>query len=33
MVVNIEKSSEIVFETEEQGTSYGTGFIVDAEFG
>ncbi len=33
MVVNIETSSEIVFETEEQGTSYGTGFIVDAALG
>ena len=32
-VVNIEKSSEIVFATEEQGTSFGTGFIVDAELG
>jgi len=32
-VVNIERSSEIVFESERQGTSYATGFIVDAERG
>ena len=32
-VVNIERSSEIVFETEKQGKSYGTGFIIDAEKG
>ncbi|UCF93811.1 MAG: trypsin-like peptidase domain-containing protein [Desulfobacterales bacterium] len=33
MVVNIETSSEIVFETERQGTSYGTGFIIDSARG
>jgi S1-C subfamily serine protease len=32
-VVNIERSSEIVFETEKQGKSYGTGFIIDADRG
>jgi S1-C subfamily serine protease len=32
-VVNIERSSEIVFETEKQGKSYGTGFIIDADKG
>lgn len=32
-VVNIERSAEIVFESEQQGTSYATGFIVDAERG
>ena len=33
MVVNIETSSEIVFETEAKGTSFATGFVVDAERG
>jgi len=33
MVVNVETSSEIVFETESKGTSFATGFIVDAERG
>ena len=33
MVVNVETSSEIVFETETKGTSFATGFIVDAERG
>ena len=33
MVVNIETSSEIVFETEVKGTSFATGFIIDAERG
>ena len=33
MVVNAETSSEIVFETEAKGTSFATGFIVDAERG
>ena len=33
MVVNVETSSEIVFETEAKGTSFATGFIVDAERG
>ncbi|MDA1191998.1 MAG: S1C family serine protease [Candidatus Poribacteria bacterium] len=32
-VVNIERSAEVVFETERQGTSFATGFIVDAERG
>ena len=32
-VVNIERSSEIVFETAKQGKSYGTGFIIDADRG
>ena len=30
MVVNVETSSEVVFETESKGTSFATGFIVDA---
>jgi S1-C subfamily serine protease len=33
MVVNIETATEIVFETEEKGVSYATGFVVDAEYG
>ena len=33
MVVNVETSSEVVFETETKGTSFATGFIVDAERG
>ena len=33
MVVNVETSSEIVFETEAKGTSFATGFVVDAERG
>ena len=33
MVVNVETSSEVVFETEAKGTSFATGFIVDAERG
>ena len=33
MVVNVETMSEIVFETESKGTSFATGFIVDAERG
>ena len=33
MVVNIETSSEVVFETEGKGTSFATGFVVDAERG
>lgn len=33
MVVNIRTSSEVVFETESKGTSFATGFIVDAERG
>ena len=33
MVVNVETSSEVVFETESKGTSFATGFIVDAEQG
>ena len=33
MVVNIETSSEIVFETEAKGTSFATGFIIDAKRG
>jgi S1-C subfamily serine protease len=32
-VVNIERSSEVVLESERQGTSFATGFIVDAERG
>ncbi|MCZ6681287.1 MAG: trypsin-like peptidase domain-containing protein [Candidatus Poribacteria bacterium] len=33
MVVNVETSSEVVFETESKGTSFATGFIVDVERG
>ncbi len=33
MVVNIETASEVVFETESKGTSFATGFVVDAERG
>ena len=33
MVVNVETSSEVVFEAESKGTSFATGFIVDAERG
>ncbi len=33
MVVNVETSSEIVFETEVKGTNFATGFVVDAEHG
>ena len=33
MVVNVETSSEVVFETEAKGTSFATGFIVDAAQG
>ena len=33
MVVNVETSSEVVFEAEAKGTSFATGFIVDAERG
>jgi S1-C subfamily serine protease len=33
MVVNIETSSEVVFETESKGTGFATGFVVDAERG
>ncbi|MDE0299694.1 MAG: trypsin-like peptidase domain-containing protein [Candidatus Poribacteria bacterium] len=33
MVVNVETSSEVVFETEAKGTSFATGFIVDEERG
>ena len=33
MVVNVETSSEIVFETETKGTSFATGFVVDAARG
>jgi S1-C subfamily serine protease len=33
MVVNIEKSSEIVFEVEKIGTAHATGFVVDAKRG
>ncbi len=33
MVVNVETSSEVVFETESKGTNFATGFIVDAERG
>ena len=33
MVVNVETSSEVVFEMERKGTSFATGFVVDAEHG
>lgn len=33
MVVNVETASEVVFETETKGTSFATGFVVDAERG
>ena len=33
MVVNVETSSEVVFETVVKGTSFATGFVVDAEHG
>ena len=33
MVVNVETSSEVVFETEVKGTNFATGFVVDAEHG
>ena len=33
MVVNVETSSEVVFETETKGTSFATGFVVDVERG
>ena len=33
MVVNVETSSEVVFETEVKGTNFATGFVVDAERG
>ncbi len=33
MVVNIETSSEVVFEMEGKGTSFATGFVVDTERG
>lgn len=33
MVVNVETSSEIVFEIESPGTNFATGFIVDAQRG
>ena len=33
MVVNVETSSEIVFETEVLGTSFATGFVIDAKRG
>ena len=33
MVVNVETSSEVVFEMERKGTSFATGFVVDAERG
>ena len=33
MVVNVETSSEVVFETESKGTRFATGFIVDAKRG
>jgi S1-C subfamily serine protease len=33
MVVNIETASEVVFEAESKGTSFATGFIVDAQRG
>ncbi len=33
MVVNVETSSEVVFETETKGTSFATGFVVDAARG
>ncbi|MBT7097282.1 hypothetical protein HN937_07895, partial [Candidatus Poribacteria bacterium] len=32
-VVNIERSAEVVFDAERQGTTYATGFIVDAAAG
>ena len=32
-VVNVETSSEVVFETEAKGTNFATGFVVDAERG
>ncbi|MBM3214388.1 PDZ domain-containing protein [Candidatus Poribacteria bacterium] len=32
-VVNIERSAEVVFESESQGTSYATGFVVDGARG
>ena len=32
-VVNIERSAEVVFEAERQGTTYATGFIIDADAG
>ena len=33
MVVNVETSSEVVFEMEGKGTSFATGFVVDAAHG
>ena len=33
MVVNVETSSEVVFEMERKGTSFATGFVVDAAHG
>ena len=33
MVVNIETSSEVVFETEAKGTNFATGFVIDAARG
>ena len=33
MVVNVETSSEVVFEMEGKGTSFATGFVVDTERG
>ena len=33
MVVNVRTDSEVVFETESKGTSFATGFVVDAERG
>ena len=33
MVVNVETSSEVVFEMERKGTNFATGFVVDAEHG
>ena len=33
MVVNVETSSEVVFETEVKGTNFATGFVVDAKHG
>ena len=33
MVVNVETASEVVFETESKGTSFATGFVIDAERG
>ncbi len=33
MVVNVETSSEVVFETEVKGTNFATGFVIDAERG